>query len=233
MDVLVRLEAAEKSYGTTVKTPALRATDLTIPRGQMMVILGPSGSGKTTLLNLIGGLDRPTGGRVAVDGIDLTKLSAYHLGEYRRRKVGFVFQFFNLIPTLTARENVAFAAELARTTADPVRLLEAVGLQGCENRFPAELSGGQQQRVAIARALAKEPPLLLCDEPTGALDVETGKQVLALLGRQARDEDRTVIVVTHNAEVGRMGDRVLRLRDGRVASDECNARPSAAAELVW
>ena len=230
---MIRLTGAEKTYGEGVRTFGLRATDLTIERGELVVVLGPSGSGKTTLLNLIGGLDRASAGRVEVEGADLTGLSRAALTEFRRRQIGFVFQFFNLIPTLTAAENVAFAAELARTKSDPRRVLEAVGLGGREDRFPSELSGGEQQRVAIARALAKEPPLLLCDEPTGALDIETGKQVLALLAGQAREHKRTVIVVTHNTPVAGLGDRVLRMRDGHVVGDERNEHPVSADDLSW
>jgi putative ABC transport system ATP-binding protein len=230
---MIRLQGVEKSYGQGVRTLGLRATDLTIDRGQLVVVLGPSGSGKTTLLNLVGGLDRPTSGRIEVDGQELTGLSRAALTEFRRRQVGFVFQFFNLIPTLTAEENVSFGAELARSTADPRKLLDAVGLAGREDRFPAELSGGEQQRVAVARALAKEPSLLLCDEPTGALDLETGKQVLALLARQAREHERTVLLVTHNTAIAGLADRVLRLRDGTVVGDERNERCVSAADLAW
>ncbi|MBN1771856.1 MAG: ABC transporter ATP-binding protein [Deltaproteobacteria bacterium] len=233
MEAIVRLSGAERSYGTGFRTTALHPTDLEVRRGELVVVLGPSGSGKTTLLNLIGGLDRPTTGRVEVDGEAVSSLPPAAQGEFRRRKVGFVFQFFNLIPTLTARENVAFAVELAGVAADIDGLLREVGLEGREDRFPAELSGGEQQRVAIVRALAKRPALLLCDEPTGALDVETGKQVLALLARQARDEKRTVVIVTHNSAVAALGDRVVRLRDGKVVTDERNERPAAAEELAW
>ncbi|MCK6529766.1 ABC transporter ATP-binding protein [Myxococcota bacterium] len=229
----LELEGAEKVYGTAVRTYALKATTLTIPRGELVVILGPSGSGKTTLLNLVGGLDRPSAGRVAVGGQDLQGLSDDALCAYRREKVGFVFQFFNLIPSLTAWENVAFAAELTGGTEGVDGLLGAVGLGDLGDRFPSELSGGQQQRVAIARALAKRPELLLCDEPTGALDEESGRQVLGLLESAARDGGRTVLVVTHNPTFAAMADRVIRLRDGGVVGVERNDAPQAAHAVAW
>jgi putative ABC transport system ATP-binding protein len=217
---LIALEHAAKSYGETVVTRALVPTDLEVAAGELTLLLGPSGSGKTTLLNLIGGLDRPTEGRVVVDGRDLGTLSRRELTLFRRQVLGFVFQFFNLVPSLTARENVLVAAELTGATrSDADRWLAKVGLADRGDRFPSELSGGQQQRVAIARALAKRPRLLLADEPTGALDRETGQQVVALLVEAARGEGCAVIVVTHDEELVEHADRVIRLRDGRVVSD--------------
>jgi putative ABC transport system ATP-binding protein len=218
---LAHLHHATKVYGQNVKTCALAATDLEIRDGELVLLLGPSGSGKTTLLNLLGGLDTATEGRVIVSEHDLGALGLRALTLFRRESVGFVFQFFNLVPSLTARENVQLAAELAggdHNTAD--HWLERVGLAGLEDRFPSELSGGQQQRVAIARALAKRPRLLLADEPTGALDHDTGQKVMALLRSAAREEKCAVVVVTHDEALTRFADRVLRLCDGKIVSDE-------------
>jgi putative ABC transport system ATP-binding protein len=228
MNAHVELIRAEKSYGTTVKTLALHPTDLAIPRGELVAILGPSGSGKTTLLNLIGGLDRADGGEVRVASVALTGLDASGLGEFRRTKVGFIFQFFNLVSSLTAWENVALAAELTGDTSEVDGHLVSVGLGGLKDRFPSELSGGQQQRVAIARALAKRPELVLCDEPTGALDQENGRQILDLLGSTARDRGCTVLVVTHDESVAGRADRVIRLRDGAVVDNHAEGRHASA-----
>jgi putative ABC transport system ATP-binding protein len=217
---LVALADASKSYGDKIVTRALAPTTLEVAEGELTLLLGPSGSGKTTLLNLIGGLDRPSEGHVVVDGRDLGGLSRRELTLFRRELLGFVFQFFNLVPSLTARENVLVAAELAGATRDDAdRWLARVGLEGLGDRFPSELSGGQQQRVAIARALAKRPRLLLADEPTGALDHESGQQIVALLVEAAHTEGCAVIVVTHDEALVRHADRVIRLRDGRVATD--------------
>ncbi|HTJ42954.1 MAG TPA: ABC transporter ATP-binding protein [Kofleriaceae bacterium] len=223
--IAARLEGASKSYGTAVKTRALFPTDLALGAGEVTLLLGPSGSGKTTLLNLVGALDPPTEGRVVIDGRDLTGLSRRQLTLLRREVVGFVFQFFNLVPSLTARENVLVASELTGgTSADASRWLERVGLGAQLDRFPSELSGGQQQRVAVARALAKRPRLLLADEPTGALDRENGLQVAQLLREAAHEVGCAVVIVTHDEELIALADRVIRLRDGRVVSDERKAR---------
>ncbi len=235
--MLIEIREARRAYGTTVVTHALKPTTLSIDRGELVVILGPSGSGKTTLLNLIGGLDHASGGAVTVADRDLGALGSDALSTFRRDHVGFIFQFFNLFPSLTVRENVAFAAEIRGDAIDGVDgLIAAVGLAGLEDRFPAELSGGQQQRVAVARALAKRPSVLLADEPTGALDEETGKQVLALL-REAADRGESarpaVLIVTHHEPVAAMADRVLRLRDGAIAEDRRNDTPVAATALTW
>jgi putative ABC transport system ATP-binding protein len=218
------LERASKTYGEKVRTQALAPTDLEIREGELLLLLGPSGSGKTTLLNLLGGLDEPTDGKVIVGSRELGRLSRRGLTLFRREAIGFVFQFFNLVPSLTARENVLVAAELTGATAsDADRWLERVGLAGLEDRFPSEMSGGQQQRVAIARALAKRPRLLLADEPTGALDHETGQKVIALLVDAARKEGCAVVIVTHDESLVEHADRIVRLRDGRVISDERRA----------
>jgi putative ABC transport system ATP-binding protein len=223
MTAHIELGAVQKSYGTSVRTLALRATDLSIGRGEVVAILGPSGSGKTTLLNLIGGLDHADSGTLRVAGVELAGLDDRAMGEFRRTKIGFVFQFFNLVPSLTAWENAALAAELTGGTDGVDALLAAVGLGGLGDRFPSELSGGQQQRVAIARALAKRPELVLCDEPTGALDQDTGRQVIALLQATARERDCTVLIVTHDPSVAEHASRVVRLRDGAIVSDHATA----------
>ena len=230
---LVALDGAAKTYGNgELAVHALRPTALTIPAGQFVVLLGPSGSGKTTFLDLVGGIERPTAGRLLVDGRDLVTLDREELTTYRRDDVGFVFQFFNLVPTLTALENVELMAELVGRGPESRQALEAVGLGDRLDHFPGALSGGQQQRVAIARALVKRPRLLLCDEPTGSLDLETGRQVLGLLRSAARDE-RSVIVVTHNSAIAEVADRVIRLRSGEVVEDRRNERPLPAAEVEW
>jgi len=232
----VQLDNLSRTYGEgPTAVHALKGVSLDVPPGQFVVILGPSGSGKTTLLNLVGSIDEPTSGSVRVAGIDLQSLDDAARIEYRRGNVGFIFQFFNLIPTLTAGENVELIAEL--TGADGSdragQVLELVGLGDRIDHFPSQLSGGEQQRVAIARALAKEPPILLCDEPTGELDFETGRLILGLLHRLNRETGRTVLLVTHNASVGDMADRVLRLHSGEVVSDTLNETPIDAEELYW
>ena len=214
---------------------ALKDVDLKGPQGEFAVILGPSGSGKTTLLNLVGAIDNATDGRIEVGGIDLANLGVDEQVKYRRENVGFVFQFFNLIPTLTAAENVELVADLTSTdgAARAEDVLEKVGLADRMHHFPSELSGGEQQRVAIARALVKQPPILLCDEPTGELDFETGRMILELLQDISREQDQTVLLVTHNAAIGEMADRVLELRSGEIVSDIRNASPIAAGALTW
>jgi len=239
MGSLVDLRDVTREYRMgDVTVQALRGVDLDIDAGQVVVLLGPSGSGKTTLLNLVGGLDSPTCGEVLVAGELIAGYDARRLADYRARTVGFIFQFFNLIPSLTAAENVEFALALVQsdhtTAARRARdLLDRVGLADRADHFPAQLSGGQQQRVAIARALANEPRLLLCDEPTGNLDVETGRQVLEVLDSTARDGDTTVLLVTHNSAIAPLADRVLRLRDGRVEHDKKNRKPIAPGALDW
>ena len=231
---LAILTGAAKTYGAgDLAVRALKPTDLVIPAGEMIVVLGPSGSGKTTLLNLIGGIERLTAGRLLVEGRDLGALGGEELTRYRREEVGFVFQFFNLVPTLTALENVQLVAELVGRGDASAQTLREVGLGDRLHRFPAALSGGEQQRVAIARALAKRPRLLLCDEPTGSLDLDTGRQILALLQEASRDGSRTVVVVTHNSAVAEAADRVIRMRSGEIVADSRNEHPLAAADVVW
>ena len=231
---LIELEGAAKTYMMgEVAVHALKPTKLTINAGEFVVILGPSGSGKTTVLNLIGGIDRPTAGRVLFEGTDLTQMTEHEITEYRRASIGFIFQFFNLIPTLTARENVEFVAELVEHPADTMEVLAEVGLAERANHFPGELSGGEQQRVAIARALVKNPPLLLADELTGNLDYETGKQILKLMREVNRSRGITVVAVTHNAAIGNIADRKVCLRSGEIVSDEENPAPIDPEELRW
>ncbi len=231
---LVRLAHVEKRYGAgDVAVRALTDVTLEIPSGEFVVFVGPSGSGKTTLLNIIGGLDTPTTGMVRVAGKDLGSMGEAQLTRYRRDTVGFVFQFFNLVPTLTARENVELVAELTPDPMDAMELLRAVGLEEHADRFPSALSGGEQQRVALARALVKRPALVLADEPTGSLDYETGVRVLEVMQQAARTLGRSVFLVTHNGEITRMADRVVRLRSGQVAQIEANPSPVLAADLRW
>ncbi|MFN7271702.1 MAG: ABC transporter ATP-binding protein [Gammaproteobacteria bacterium] len=224
----------ERTYGEgTAAVHALRGIDLHIDPGELLVLLGPSGSGKSTLLNILGGLDRPTGGSVRFGDLDLGTADDAALTDYRRHHVGFVFQFYNLIASLTARENVELVTEVAD---DPMPADEALRLVGLGERlthFPAQLSGGEQQRVAIARAIAKRPTVLLCDEPTGALDVATGVRVLESLVRINETLGTTTLLITHNADIARIGDRVVRFADGRVRSDEANPQRVAPSELHW
>ncbi len=232
---LVVLEAVGRRYGEgPTAVDALKDVNLEVQPGEFVVILGPSGSGKTTLLNLIGGIDSPTAGRVVVSGQDIGTFNLDRRVAYRRDHIGFVFQFFNLIPTLTALENVALIAELTGKDEEAsAEALRQVGLTEQLDRFPGALSGGEQQRVAIARALAKRPELMLCDEPTGALDIETGRRILAVLRDINRREGMSLITVTHNAAIGAMADRVLRMRSGEVVSDDRNEHPVEADEVEW
>jgi putative ABC transport system ATP-binding protein len=223
-----------KSYRNgAVEVQALRGVDLEVAAGEFIVLLGPSGSGKSTLLNILGGLDAPSSGSLLFKDQDLSRADEAALTDYRRRHVGFVFQFYNLIPSLTVRENIALVTEIA---ADPMPVDEAVervGLTARRDHFPAQLSGGEQQRVAIARAIAKRPELLLCDEPTGALDFQTGKLVLEAIARCNAELGTTTLVITHNAAIAGMADRVLHLGDGRILRSERPARRLSPAELSW
>ena len=231
---LLQLEDVSRSYQMgQVEVKALTGVSLNIVRGEFMVILGPSGSGKTTLLNLIGGIDSPTSGKITVDGVEITALDEKGLTDYRRDHIGFVFQFFNLIPTLTAKENVEFAAELVKQSRDVMEVLELVGLKERADHYPSELSGGEQQRVAIARALVKDPPILLCDEPTGELDFETGKHILTAMRRINEVDHKTVLLVTHNTAIGEIAYRVIRLRSGEIVEVRQNPSPADPQELRW
>lgn len=233
-EVVFRARGLTKVYRMgEVDVPALRGVDLELRRGEFIVMLGPSGSGKSTLLNILGGLDVPSAGEVwyldhRLDGADDNALTLF-----RREHVGFVFQFYNLLPGLTALENVALVTEIAQSPMTPAQALALVGLSGRAQHFPAQLSGGEQQRVAIARAIAKRPDVLLCDEPTGALDSATGVRVLEALESVNRELGTTTVVITHNADIARMADRVLYLADGRIAREARNDRKVCASELSW
>ena len=223
-----------KHYGDgEARVQVLDNITTTINRGEICVMLGPSGSGKSTFLNLIGGLERADGGTISIGGREITSLSSKGLGEYRRRELGFVFQFYNLVPDLTIKENIEVTAHLSSTPLPMEDLLRSLGLWEHRNKFPRQVSGGQQQRCAIGRALVKNPGLILCDEPTGALDYKTSKEVLELMERVNRAYGCTLVIVTHNAAIARMADRVLRLRDGRLDEDEVNASTVSASKLDW
>ncbi len=207
--------------------------NFTCEKGELVVILGSSGAGKSTLLNILGGMDTASEGQVIIDGNDIAAYNSHQLTDYRRTDVGFVFQFYNLVSNLTAKENVELASEIVRDAADPEEVLCSVGLADRMGNFPAQLSGGEQQRVAIARAVAKNPKILLCDEPTGALDYRTGKQVLGILEDMSRKQGATVIIVTHNAAIAPIADRVIRMHDARVQSIDVNPAPTPIAQIEW
>ena len=234
MNVILKFQDVSRVYTAGDHTlRALDHVDLALPAGKFIVVLGPSGAGKSTLLNLIGGLDSPTEGKILVDGRDISTLGRDELAEYRAETVGFVFQNYNLIPTLTVYENVALVREIVKNALPAQEMLEAVGLSDHMKNFPAQLSGGEQQRVSIARALAKNPKILLCDEPTGALDSETGVVVLKLLLQMARERGKTIVIVTHNQNIAKMADVIVRVRNGRIRSVENQDRPLSAEEVEW
>ena len=233
-EVIFKAEGLTKIYRMgEVEVHALRGIDLLLYAGELVVLLGPSGSGKSTLLNILGGLDVPTAGHVWYHGEDLTSASDAELTAFRREHVGFVFQFYNLIPSLTARENVAIVTEIAPQPLAPEEALTMVGLTDRLDHFPAQLSGGEQQRVAIARAIAKRPVVMLCDEPTGALDSSTGIRVLDALEQVNRTMGTTTVIITHNVDIARMAHRVLYMADGRIVREQVNAQRIAARELHW
>ena len=234
MDTFVKLENITKIYHMgEVEIRAVDGIDFSIQKGEFVVIVGPSGAGKTTVLNILGGMDTASGGRITVDGQDITKYSERQLTGYRRDDIGFVFQFYNLIPNLTALENVEMALQICRNPLDARAVLKEVGLEERMDNFPAQLSGGEQQRVSIARALAKNPKLLLCDEPTGALDYNTGKAILKLLQEMCREKGMTVIVITHNSALGPMADRLIKIKNGKVSSMKVNENPISIDEIEW
>ncbi len=233
-DVAFRVRGLCKVYATEAgEVHALRDVDLDIVKGETLVLLGPSGSGKSTFLNILGGLDGASSGSVRFGDLNLTRASVSQVTAYRRISVGFIFQFFNLVPSLTARENVALITEIADEALTPEAALALVGLSDRLDHFPAQLSGGQQQRVAVARAIAKRPALLLCDEPTGSLDSESGVQVLEALQAVAREVRATTVIVSHNAGIAQMADRVIRFRDGAITEIVVNARKIAPREMSW
>lgn len=230
----VELQSVVKQYRMgEVTINAVNGIDFEIEKGEFVVIVGPSGAGKTTVLNILGGMDTATSGRVAVGGEDISKYGARKLTKYRRDDIGFVFQFYNLIQNLTALENVELALQISRNPLNAAKVLESVGLSDRMSNFPAQLSGGEQQRVAIARALAKNPKLLLCDEPTGALDYNTGKQILKLLHDTCRQNGMTVIVITHNSAIAPMADRIIKIKNGRVSSMVKNTCPVSIDGIEW
>ena len=231
---IIKFEHIKKEYKMgEVTIKALIDVDFEIEKGEICVILGPSGAGKTTLLNLLGGMDNASGGTITVDGENVTAYSKKRLTEYRRRDIGFVFQFYNLIPNLTAVENVQLAAHLVKDSMRAEEALSLVELSDRMKNFPSQLSGGEQQRVSIARALAKKPKLLLCDEPTGALDYETGKSILKLLFDMSRNNGMTVLIITHNTAISEMADRVIKLKNGKVTSVRMNESPKSPELIEW
>lgn len=233
-DAYVKLENVSKIYGTgEVKIVAVDGISFEIAKGEFVVIVGPSGAGKTTVLNILGGMDKPTSGKIYVDGRNIAGYSGRQLTSYRREDIGFVFQFYNLVPNLTALENVELALQICREPLDAATVLAEVGLKGRFGNFPAQLSGGEQQRVSIARALAKNPKLLLCDEPTGALDYQTGKAILKLLQDMCREKGMTVIVITHNSALTPMADKVIRIKNGKVSDITRNEHPTPVEEIEW
>ena len=231
---IVALKEVSKSYGRGERrTYALKKASFSIEEGEFVIILGPSGAGKSTLLNILGGMDKADEGEVIVAGTDIGKMDEKQLSAYRADKVGFVFQFYNLIPTLTVLENVALMGELKADAYPAKEVLAKVGLKGHDSKFPEQLSGGEQQRVSIARAIAKNPKLMLCDEPTGALDSETGCMVLSELRRLNREEGRTTLIVTHNANLAKAADKVIRVKNGRIVDVEINENPVSVEEVEW
>lgn len=233
-EAFVKLEHVTKVYRMgEVEIRAVDGIDFEINRGEFVVIVGPSGAGKTTVLNILGGMDSASSGKVIVDGNDIAKYSQRKLTAYRRDDIGFVFQFYNLVPNLTALENVELAMQICKNPLNAQMVLKEVGLRERMGNFPAQLSGGEQQRVSIARALAKNPKLLLCDEPTGALDYQTGKAILKLLQDMCRDKGMTVIVITHNSAIAPMADRVIRIKNGRVSDMQVNPNPVSVETIEW
>ena len=233
-EVVLSVRGASRVYQMgEMEGPALRDASIDIFAGEFLIVVGPSGSGKSTLLNLIGGMDRPTEGEVHFLGENLTAASDYELTLFRRKHVGFIFQFYNLVPTLTALENVQVAVEIVEEPLEPTEALEMVGLGDRMDHFPSQLSGGEQQRVSMARALAKNPQLLLCDEPTGALDMETSKEVLGLLVELNRTLKKTIVLITHNNAIASIGHRIAHMRDGGIYSVKVNEEPEVVEEIRW
>ena len=230
----IKLKNVKKEYIMgEVKIIAAHDVSFEIEKGELVVILGPSGAGKTTILNLLGGMDSATSGSIIVDNEDITKLKRKELISYRRNSIGFVFQFYNLVQNLTALENVELAVQICKNPLNPASILEQVGLKDRMNNFPAQLSGGEQQRVAIARAIAKNPKLLLCDEPTGALDSKTGIKILELLQKSCKDMGMTTIIITHNAMISEIADKVIRLKNGTIEDIKIKKNPKKVKELDW
>ncbi len=230
----IKFDKVNKEYRMgEVKINALKNTNFEIEKGELVVIVGPSGAGKTTTLNILGGMDTATSGKVIIDSKDITNYKRTELTEYRRDDIGFVFQFYNLVQNLTAKENVELATQISKNPLNVNKVLNDVGLKDRKDNFPAQLSGGEQQRVAIARAIAKNPKILLCDEPTGALDYKTGKQILKLLECTCRENDMTVIIITHNGAIAPMADKVIHFKNGTVEDIVINKKPTKVEEIEW
>lgn len=231
---LIELKDIEKEYTVgDVSIKAVKDCSFSVEKGELAVILGPSGAGKTTVLNLLGGMDSPSDGELFVDGNKIHEYSKKQLIEYRRKDIGFVFQFYNLVGNLTALENVELACQICPDSFQPKEILEQVGLSERINNFPSQLSGGEQQRVAIARAIAKNPKLLLCDEPTGALDSDTGKKIIGLLHKNCKEMGMTTVLITHNAVIADIADKVIKIKNGTVKSIKINENPKSVDEIVW
>ena len=234
MKDLINFRNVKKTYTIGEKSfDALNGASFSINKGEFVVILGPSGAGKSTILNLLGGMDKATSGEIIIDGKDISKLSSKELTKYRAENIGFIFQFYNILPTLTVQENVELINDIVKNPKPAMEVLKGVGLDMHAGKFPNQLSGGEQQRVSIARAIAKNPLLLLCDEPTGALDSQTGVEVLKLLKAQCSEDANTVVVVTHNSLIAEIADRVIRVKNGKIRSNEVNSNPKNIEEVEW
>lgn len=234
MNELITFKDVVKEYGTgESKQIAVNHVDFTIDEGEFVVILGQSGAGKSTVLNMLGGMDRPTSGSIRINGEEISAMNDNQMSRLRAENIGFIFQFYNLLPSLTAYENVALTKEIVKDALDPSELLDAVGLQEHKNKFPSQLSGGEQQRVSIARALSKNPKIILGDEPTGALDSETGIAVLELLQKMCKERQKTVIIVTHNTAFAQCADKVIRMRSGKIREIKVNESPVPVSEVNW
>ncbi|MBR4344115.1 MAG: ABC transporter ATP-binding protein [Lachnospiraceae bacterium] len=234
MKELINFRNVKKTYTVGEKSfDALNGASFSINKGEFVVILGPSGAGKSTILNLLGGMDKATSGEIIIDGKDISKLSSKELTKYRAENIGFIFQFYNILPTLTVQENVELINDIVKNPKPAMEVLKGVGLDMHAGKFPNQLSGGEQQRVSIARAIAKNPLLLLCDEPTGALDSQTGVEVLKLLKAQCGEDANTVVVVTHNSLIAEIADRVIRVKNGKIRSNELNSNPKNIEEVEW
>lgn len=233
-NIIMKAENLNKTFtsGNNV-VRAVNNMSFSVKEGELVVIVGPSGAGKSTLLNLIGGMDSATEGTLLIEGKDISKFNKHQLTEYRRNVVGFVFQFYNLMPNLTAKENIELSTELKKDALDPIKMLQLVGLGDRVDNFPSQLSGGEQQRVSIARAIAKNPKIILCDEPTGALDYVTGKEILSLLANESRKEGKTVIIVTHNSALTNMADHLMRVKNGQIIEDKYNDSPMDIKDIEW
>ncbi|MFA6755479.1 MAG: ABC transporter ATP-binding protein [Bacilli bacterium] len=233
-NILIKITGATKTYGKGEgQVYALKGVDLEVKKGELLVILGNSGSGKSTLLNLIGGMERPTSGTILVNGIDVAKLNDKDLTLYRRNNVGYIFQSFNLLTDLTAGENVLLSAALSHNTKDVNKALEMVGLGKKYKKYPSQMSGGEQQRVSIARALVKDSDFLLCDEPTGSLDYQTGKQIVSILEKLSKEDGKTIIFVTHTQAIGAIANRVIRVKNGQIVEETINKNPTSVENIEW